>query len=190
MKKLILTSLVCALCLVNVANSQTKFGLRGGLNFVSTSYKFDGDTETSNYGTRIHFGGFAEIPVNEKFTFQPELLFNQYGGNDDGTKTTLSVISLPLLAKTKASNFSFYAGPQLDFLATAKYKDGSTSEDISEMFSKVVFSGALGADYNLENGVSFGLRYQTTLSDVFTDDWGSDGKGTGRGIMLTVAYKF
>lgn len=116
-------------------DKQVQFGVKAGLN---VSMLNGGDlsvNQNSNTKSKVgfHIGGLAEIKLNPKFSLQPELLYSQEGGNNtystdySGTPynfdqdITLSKINLPVIFKYYvAEGFSIEAGPQLDYIMTAK----------------------------------------------------------------------
>ena len=51
---------------------ETLFGVKAGLNLASIGGDDAGDAKTRS---SFHIGGLVEIPVSEKFSVQPELLY-------------------------------------------------------------------------------------------------------------------
>lgn len=189
MKKIFFVGLL--LIFSKLSDAQVLFGLRGGLNFANTKGSFQGMSESDSRGMRFHIGGLAEIPVSETFFVQPELLINQVGGKGDGDNDRITMLSLPILAKVKASSFSFYAGPQIDYVMTGKYTDAGVTFDVSSLFRKNLLSGTIGAEYNFESGLSLGLRYQTSFSNMLKDISLLPGyKATYSSITISAAFMF
>jgi len=184
-------------------NSQTdreaSFGIRGGLTFYSvetevSSGLFGNISETS--GTKLGFavGVFAEFPLTNIFSFQPELMFVQKGGsddgdffddddffnddlNDDGGKLTLNYLDVPLLGRANIpleADFTPYvvAGPSIGYLLSASIGDFD-DDDIDDLFKSFNFGFIIGA------GVEFGnlivdLRYDIGLSNILDDSFLED----------------
>lgn len=138
MKKVFLT--MTALAVFGFANAQdaksnnqkVKFGVKAGLN-VSMLRSDDYSNGNTKSKVGFHVGGLAEFNLSEKFALQPELLYSQEGGNYAfntvylGTPysfdqdITLSKINLPVIAKYYViPGLSIEAGPQLDYIMTAK----------------------------------------------------------------------
>ncbi|MEO6729332.1 MAG: porin family protein [Candidatus Dojkabacteria bacterium] len=133
--------------------------------------KFDTDYETGFYA-----GGFVNIPIVDRLSFQPEVLFSQKGYQSqrigilgDGTLTqTTNWIDIPVLAKIEAvKGFNIYLGPQISFLTktTTKY-DGTfssaqqtTYEDDADKFKKSIVGGVLGVGIDLGKSLSINGRY-------------------------------
>ena len=154
MKKIILTA--AAVFVLGFANAQdVKFGVKGGLNLSTIKFNYptqQGDPAYSpdnKMAVGFHVGGFAEIGLSDKLSFQPELLFSMEGAKfeniESGTKIiggqtytytdnetsniVTNYINVPLLLKFKATeNLFFVAGPQVGFLMSAKqdYESKST----------------------------------------------------------------
>ena len=57
----------------------------------------------------------AEIPIANRFSFQPELLYS-----GQGSSVNLNYLNIPLMAKYNLTKeFSLEAGPQIGFLLSA-----------------------------------------------------------------------
>ena len=184
MKKLFLTFALILLCLnLNAQTNSTpdqgiKFGIKAGVNFASIT----GD-ETDNLSslTGFHVGGVVDIPVSEKFSVQPELLYSTQGaeyGNSDGYdgKFKLDYINIPVMAKLfVADGFSIQAGPQIGFNVSAKdeykgvdpgFNGDSGTDDIKDFVKGTDFAINLGLGYEMQNGLNFSARYCLGLSNI------------------------
>lgn len=196
MKKLSLT-LALALALVFSSNAQISFGAKAGVNFA----KLTGDIANAKSRTSFVFGAMAEIPITEKFSFQPELLYSSQGAKGeetdfDGTykeELKFDYLNLPLMAKYYvAENFSLEVGPQIGFLLSAKeeydYPDESGSEDVKDSLESIDFVLNFGLGYKLDNGLNFGARYNLGLSNIAK---GPDAGKVRNGLFqITVGYFF
>jgi hypothetical protein len=166
MIKSLLTAL--AICAFSFSNAQGKinFGAKAGLNLVNLV----GDLEGAESKAGIHFGGMAEISINDKFSVQPELLFSTQGANAEFGEDTfnLSYISLPIMAKYYATEaLSIEVGPQVGFLVNAEEEFEGETFDIDEGTHGVDFSLNFGLGYKLASGINFSARYNLGLSNVF-----------------------
>lgn len=65
----------------SMSSSDVRFGIKGGMNVSSLS----DDAELADQGSKIGFnaGVFANIPIAESFSIQPEVLYTQYGDKYD-----------------------------------------------------------------------------------------------------------
>lgn len=182
-----------ALVAQQAANSdrELSFGVRGGLSLYSIESEVSGGffgnvSETS--GSKIGFsaGVFAEIPINNILSFQPELLFVQKGGSDGGDpfdgddffdddediSLTLNYIDLPLLARANVpleGNLTPYlvAGPSVGFLVSASESSGEDG-DITEFFKSTNFGFVIGAGIDIGN-FTVDLRYDIGLTNILDD---------------------
>ena len=151
--------LVCSLfCLFNTLQSQTDFGIKGGLNltfFNVTESNFGDNTEVeaSYYG-----GFFTDFEIDNNFSIQPELL---YIGLSD-----FKFLNAPIYVKYEvANNFNLLVGPSLNYFFdffTNKFKvraDISASYNITSSLD-VHMKYTLGFEEISPNGLFIGLGYQ------------------------------
>ncbi len=185
MKKIILVVTMAVFGLTNVNAQDIKFGAKAGLNFVSIS---GGDTEELGINTDFNFGVLAEIPISEKFSLQPELMYSGqgYAGEATDERVALNYLNIPLMGKYYLTKgFSLETGPQIGFLLSAKGKD----TDDKDAFKTVDFGVNFGLGYKLDNGLNFGVRYNLGLSDINNIDGFTD-KNKNRVFQLSVGYIF
>ena len=184
--------LVIALMLMSTtfisAQEFVYFGVKGGVNF--SSFTGDGydDFVDPEERTSFHLGLLAEIPVSDRFSIQPEVLYSAQGydissmdGADD-VEFQLDYINVPVLAKFYLFNrFSLEAGPQIGFLVNKEIDTNPTGDggDISindDNYKDVDFALGLGASYKFSNFFVSG-RYNIGLSDIY-DVEGVDAKNS------------
>jgi long-subunit fatty acid transport protein len=204
MKKIILSAV--AVLAFGFTNAQdVKFGAKAGLNISNIT----GDTDELGYSSKtgLFFGGFAEVKISDKFSFQPELLFSNLGVKSEEvdilddykyeSKIVLNYLNVPLMAKFYvADKFSLEAGPQLGFLLSSKAKytetfDGDTesgSEDIKDTFNGFDFGFNFGTSYDFTNNISAGVRYSVGLSNILKDS--GSFKSHNSNLAFALAYKF
>jgi hypothetical protein len=176
-KKILLAALV--VISTNYISAQAKIGLKGGLGFANAKYTSGTYSETYNSIVTPNFGLTLDFKGSESFNIQSGLMYNGMGGKysyDGGsTRTHLNYLSIPLLAKFKfGEGFHGYAGPQLSFLLSAKYKDEDGTTDIkSELKGSGVF-GLFGLGYSLND--KFGLygEYSAGISNLAKESTGDD----------------
>lgn len=174
MKKIILSTVLTMFCFIVFAqdkpikNSDISLGLKGGLNL-----SFIAGDGTDNFDSKMsfHIGLVSEIPISDKFSFQPELIYSAQGDKEtvDGMdiKYKLDYLNLPLLAKYYISEgFSLEAGPQIGLLLSSKAEGGGISIDLKDMMKNVDFALGFGLGYKLENGINFSGRYNLGLSNI------------------------
>lgn len=138
--------IITILCFVTtLANGQEfKFGAKAGLNLVTITNK-DRDIKM---GAGFLVGGLVTIPLNEKWSLQPELYFGQ--GKSENTNSVsiddvnfsstqevkISNLSLPVLFQYKVyKNLSVQVGPQLDYFLSANSYQTTVITDPTEQVS-------------------------------------------------------
>ena len=183
MKKLFL---VGALALFGAMNAQVKYGAKAGLNIAT----LNGDVEGVKSLVGFHVGGFAQVPLAAKFTFQPEVVYSAQGAKEDGGngKWNLGYINVPLMFKYAiAEKFNVEAGPQIGFLISAKEKYNGNSDDIKDQLNSVDFSIGLGASYDFTQNLSADVRYNAGVSNIAKE---SDSKIRNGVFQIGLGYKF
>lgn len=176
MKKVVLLTVVAVLGFVKMNAQEIKFGAKAGLNFA-----FINGDNSGNYDptTDYHFGILAEIPISEKFSFQPELLYS-----GQGSETNLKYLNIPLMGKYYLTKgFSLEVGPKVGFLLSAK----KGNQNKICLFNKVDFGVNFGLGYKFDNGLNFGARYNLGLSNI-NDANGIVDKNKNGVFQLSIGY--
>ena len=183
MKKILLLAVVTVLGFTNVNAQEIKFGVKGGLNFATIS----GDnTKGIDLVTSFNFGVVSEIPLSDKFSFQPEIMYSGQGYGFNDNTIALSYLNVPLMGKYYVTKgLSLEAGPQIGFLLAAK----NEKTDVKDSFNTVDFGVNFGVGYKLENGLNFGVRYNLGLTDINNVD-NSSFKNKNGVFQVSVGYFF
>ena len=207
MKKLLLSFIVLTLLLqANAQEGDIQFGAKGGLNFATLT----GDLEGLKGRTSFHLGGMAEIPMTEKLSIQPELLFSSQGAKEDNNSLIFNYINVPILAKYYVTNeLSLEAGPQFGYLLSANLKydsegddlnpntrsEGSSNtrasetEDVKDDIKSFDFGLIIGLGYKMDSGLNFGARYNLGLANASNFE-NSSGKFQNGVFQISVGYFF
>lgn len=193
--KTILLSLLTVLAAQFSSGQKATFGIKGGMTLSNYTVKetYDNLTFIESSKTKIgpYFGGRVEFKISDKFFLQPELLYNKLGGKSvDGYDVYIldfNYLQVPVYAKFKLQQFSFYGGPQFSLLISSKVKSGSVSVDVSEQIKNVEFSLASGIGYTLTNGFGFDLLFHYGLSKVIKSN---EMNVTNNAIGIGVHYVF
>jgi hypothetical protein len=181
MKKLITISTVLFIIISATtlhAQDAVKTGAKGGLNFASISDGFD---------TRTGFvvGGFAKFNIPDSpLSIQPEALYSQQGGVQNGNEVRLDYLQVPVLFKFAMSQAgtvepNLFAGPYAGLRLIAEQDGGGFlggSSNIENQTESVDYGLAFGGGLDIEVGNSIftmDARYNFGLADVFNE---SDGK--------------
>ncbi|MBE8726608.1 porin family protein [Flavobacterium hungaricum] len=183
MKKFLVLAVFTVLGFVNGNAQEIKFGVKGGLNFATVS----GDnTENIDYVTSYNFGVLSEIPLSEKFSFQPEIMYSRQGYSFGDDVVALNYLNVPLVGKYYVTKgFSVEAGPQIGFLLSAK----NEKINVKDSFNTFDFGVNFGLGYKFENGLNFGLRYNLGLTDINNLE-GSSFKNKNGVFQFSVGYFF
>ncbi|WP_010229133.1 porin family protein [Gillisia marina] len=184
MKKSILLIGIAFLSLSNLsAQEYVMFGVKGGINSSTFSGDGFGDFDNPDSRTSFNLGLLAEIPLSDKFSVQPEVLYSGQGydiasRNDaNDVEYQLDYINVPVLAKLYlVDGLSLEAGPQVGFLVNSEIDsnpsgDGGDVPLDEDQFNKVDLSVALGASYKFRGGFFVNARYNFGLSDVYDDSY-------------------
>jgi len=183
MKKTI--SLLAVLMMVYCSNAQnTSFGVKAGLNIASV--EATGNDLEGKAG--LYLGGLAHIHLNQRWAFQPELVYSMQGGKDDDFTLKLDYVNIPLLLQYMTpEGLRLQTGPQIGFLVKAKQKVGDVEVDVKDEVETTELAWTLGAGYLFPEGWGIDLRFNVGLTNVNEDD---DYKLKNRVIQLGVFYQF
>lgn len=169
-------------CLSGVALAQDiGFGVKGGLNLSSLSFEETYNLSSSGR-TAFHVGFIAEIPLTQKISIQPELLYSTEGGTYLMERSTsvpivleekIDYLNLPVMAKYYlVDGFAVEAGPQFGYLVSGKTYEmllGGGERKINTKDSHRSFDFGLGAglSYEFSNGIFLAARYTFGLTKIY-----------------------
>lgn len=188
-----LLTLVITTFIFSAAHSQGfHLGIKGGANI----NKLTGKSFRDEFSFGYHLGGFAEIGLRNKFSIQPEVVFNQINQDtaskfsqvyklDNLSKVKLNYLSIPILLNYKLSNFiSVQAGPQFGILMDQNAKLVQNGKDA---FKKGDFSMLGGVQLKFSSVRIYG-RYALGLSNLNdidnSDKWKSQSFQVGVGLAI------
>ena len=207
MKKILMLAAIAVLSLTTAQAQGVSFGAKAGVNFATIG---GDETDGIDGRTGFHVGAVVEIPVNDFFSVQPEVVYSAQGAKDSFSETTalgtisgestikLDYINIPIIGKFYVvEGLSLEVGPQIGFNINAMDEfevsglgmSESGEEDISEFVSGTDFAIAAGAAYKLENGLFFSARYNVGLSDI-NDDSETDLSNQNNVIQLGAGFFF
>ena len=172
------------------SNAQAKLSLQGGLNFANLKASGDGMSMTFDTRTSVNFGLNADFKGSDKFNLRSGLLYNGFGGKQDGEVLKLDYLIVPVLARFQiADDFYGFAGPQFGLLLSAKSKYDGETEDLKEAFKSSNISALFGAEYKFLDKFSLGASYNAGLTNIAKDTDG-DGKLTSNGFSVNLSIYF
>lgn len=212
MKKILLLVTVVA-CTISAHSQEIRMGAKAGVNFANMSFK-PSDGEDFKSRTSFHIGGLVEIPITDKFSVQPEILYSSQGSQlkeseeymgqkvNSEIKFKLDYVSIPVMAKYYViDGLGLEAGPQFGILVSAKGEyefsgfgmSESGSEDLKDELKTLDIGLGFGASYRLDMGVFFGARYILGLTDINDnkdDGFDDEAKVKNNVFQLSVGYTF
>lgn len=191
MKHLAVTAILVVLSIWGIQaqnpSSMAQVGAKGGVNFSTIG---GDDVEEHDSRTSFHAGLFAELPISDRFSIQPELMYSGQGfdiqeidqdnvfDNDENIEYQLDYIQIPIMAKLYlVQGLYVEAGPQFGFkineeIDTEPNSDGGdTPIDPDNSYVKDFdTSVGLGAGYKFGSGFFISGRYTQGLSNIFKED--------------------
>lgn len=190
-----LLSLFAALLLTQAVMAQFHIGVKGGANVT----KINGKSFKDEFRYGYHLGGFAEVRLNNKLVFQPEVLFNQYSSKVDSSyhnvynnafngneNIKLNYLSIPLLINYKVlgSFMSIQAGPQVGILID---QNKTLLQNGGKAFKDGDFSMLAGVQFKvgpmrLNGRYTVGLNNISDLPD--NEKWKNQGFQVSVGLAL------
>ncbi|KQT18194.1 opacity protein [Chryseobacterium sp. Leaf404] len=194
--------------------SPVRFGLKAGMNVASLSKDAGLEDQKSKIG--FNAGVFANIPVAESFSIQPEVLYNQLGSKVENSYTVLGVttresystnldyISVPVMFQYNfVPNFYVEAGPEFGFMISAKNKGDRTTtsggnttmvsytDDINkDNLNTFNFGVGLGAGYYFTDNIGVTARYVAGVTDVAKDRPSGSDAIRNNNFQVGLAFKF
>jgi len=184
--------------------AQTRFGIKGGLNFSTASFSQNKVTFTPDSKTGFTLGVISEIPLATDFYLQPGLLFSTKGlivsssllglSSDYSMSTNNIEIPINALYKLHAGSVKVlgFAGPYIGYAVSGKEKYEGVSSDIK-------FSGDNKGMNAFDFGLNFGAgveisnfqitaQYGLGLTNLFSQS--SEGTMKNKVFGVSVAYLF
>lgn len=176
--RFIVAALALALLLTQSTASAQTAGVLAGVNFATTDVSGDSDVDSDVFDRRtgLVVGLFANIPLSDSFSLQPEVLYSQKGAKveeDPGTFTLeVDYLDIPVLARVTAggqTGLVLFAGPSFGFKMRARAKgefEGETEEeDVSDEVETLDIGLIAGVGFQ---GARFLIdgRYQWGLSNI------------------------
>ena len=142
----------------------------GGIIAGFSASQIDGDSYGGYKKLGPVLGGFARYEFNEKFSLQPEIVYNQRGAREVKDATFYHVrnnyIDVPVMLNYRAwsngnQSIQVQAGPQFGALlgATGAVGDKDNKVDISGSFNRFNLDGVGGADFYVASNLSINGRF-------------------------------
>jgi len=194
--------------------SSVRFGVKAGMNVSSLSKDAGLEDQKSKIG--FNAGVFANIPVAESFSIQPELLYNQLGSKVENSYTIAGIttresystnfdyITVPVMFQYNfVPNFYLEAGPEFGLMVGAKNKGDRTTtgggtttmvsytDDIDkDNLNTFNFGVGIGAGYYFTDNLGVTARYVAGVTDVAKDRPSGSDAIRNNNFQVGLAYKF
>jgi hypothetical protein len=200
MKKFYLSAVLVTALYPFAGFSQVRGGVIGGLGFASYSLTTVSNGFETSYGSSAilsyHIGGLLDIPIDEHFLIQPQLLFSLKGGeNQSDTRFSEHEVEIPILVeyKFKLGIGQLYGGlgPHFGIGLGLKQTQNGTSQTFTfgpgaDQFKRLDIGGTFTAGYLLDGGLFGALK----ISPGFQNLVNADGTLHFFNIALSVGYMF
>ena len=169
----------------NNGNDGIRFGIKGGGNLSTIT---EGNFSDTQHKFGFNGGLFMNVPMTEKFNFQPEVIYNYMGAKStadlqDGTsvkhETNLGYISVPLMVQFNVTpQFYVEAGPEFSYLVNANSKLKNGNQTITDNWDSKTLDdlkrfnagGAIGLGYRITNNWGINARYTTGFTKIGKTD--------------------
>ncbi|WP_275832636.1 porin family protein [Paraflavitalea sp. CAU 1676] len=176
---------VCAFSFL-AGQAQVKVGIRSGFTVAGLV-----GPDVHAYDAKLSFyaAGFANVPLFDAFSLQPEIQYSRQGACNDHegpvTRERLNYLNVPLLARYQ-SRMGLYAetGPQFGFLINAQRKDNAHLTNVNGSYRPFDFSWVWGAGYRITQRAGVDLRWNLGMTDV------SDYPGTVRNSVWQIGLAY
>lgn len=187
-------------------------GLRGdAVENLQNLIDYSNGAVTTTGRTGFYGGASVNIPVTDKFSIEPGLLYTQKGYEMNGSLSVkgtgflsanakaalnMSYVDVPLLLKGTFNGFQVFGGPQVSYLTNARLRTTAgalgfnfinTTLDAKSGFNNwdVALTGGVG--YGFQNGFSVSAAYDHGLSKV---DANRNLSSYNRAVKVGVGFRF
>jgi hypothetical protein len=153
--------------------SQVTFGVKAGVNLSSASESYSENISSRDLSMKPGFqiGMWSAIPLVNKLSLLPELVFAQegYNWNDNIDRNIhLYYLNLNLLLSYRIiEKVSIEFGPQVSKIIKANYRVNGKANNYNNNYSDGLdLALMLGGRLNISSKVGLGLRYIQGLNDI------------------------
>ncbi|RAU84037.1 porin family protein [Pontibacter arcticus] len=158
-------------------------GIKGGVNFSNIRGSDTGNLGNTSGHTNFHAGVFAQFPIGDHFSVQPEVLYSRKGYELNDAIFRFDYLELPVLAAYNITNhISVHAGPQVGIMLSAKEEGKEVDLEPYNTFDYGVAAGIEGhfSRYRI------GARYNLHFADLRSQDL--NGNNINEDIKHRVAH--
>jgi len=196
MRKTLTALLMLFLC--HVVSAQGRFGVKGGINLFSLHSENNQQQDYNNGKPGFLVGVSYELPMSNYFAFVPEVNYSYQSAEENyyGSKIHLGYVQVPILLHYyhQTSPVSLYAGPQANFITSAKVKPKTGDEQgIRSDVVQTDIGVTLGVAYTpiaWKKGITVDVRAYRGFMNVIKAEYDNGTKSRATLFMLTVGYAF
>jgi hypothetical protein len=197
MKKHFLSVVMVMLTFSMLHAQNSSVGITGGID-ASRMAVAGASGGPLKYRTDLTGGIFFENAFSSNIGIQVEANYSAQGTgliSDDGStigSIRVNYITLPVLLKFYGSQrLSFFAGPQVGFLISAKTKtNGQEETEVDDQFKKTDFYAVFGGEYKFASGFFINARYNVGITNVVDEDELPENEFKNRYFSFRVGYAF
>lgn len=175
-----------------------RMGLIAGVSFTNVSV---GDEDDIDFKSRTSFmgGGFAEVPLSNTVSLQPELLYMEKGANlaaPESGSIKLTYFEIPLLLRVNIPTSGggvrphLYAGPAMGFKVACDVDfEGTKSscDDADVTLKGTDLSAVFGGGIDIKN-FTIGARYDLGLANISDTSDNSEGSAKNRALSIYLGF--
>ena len=162
-------------------HSEIKFGAEAGLNLPKIIFsEQNGSNPNSLFATAWHVGGYTNIKMTDKFSFQLELLYSVKGdkvtnplGGSEYFIYQYDYIEMPIQIKYNICNHftivgGLYTGYLIAFSSNVTNTTYSYAPNTSyyDSFNKLDIGATLGIGYQLNDGFNIAIKYSQGFTSI------------------------
>lgn len=150
-----------------------RFGLKGGPSYTTV---VGPNVAGAAYQWGFHGGVLVNLPLTDRWSLQPELLYSQKGTKEENSSTRIRVnyVDLPVLLRVAPGPGGLFleGGPQLGYQAGSEASIDTrkplarVTSDFAGSYPPFDVGYAAGVGYELPSGLGIGLRYNGGLRHV------------------------
>ena len=163
MKKTILAAFMALYGFYGMAQGDSGFGIKGGLNYNANGDYFESAGDAARNPDRnvgYHVGIFGKFGASKVYV-RPELMYTKTKSDYDGSDFDMSKLDAPvLLGINLIGPLHVFAGPSFQYILETEF-DGVTIDDVENDFSVGM---NIGAGVNLGK-LGIDLRYERGFND-------------------------
>ncbi len=171
MKQLFLIAILIT-STISLAQTNTKFGVKGGLNYNANGKYFESASDSYENPDRnigYHLGVFGKF--GDSFYFRPELVYTATKSDYDSGEFDMKKLDAPILVGFQVLGpFSVFVGPSFQYILDSEF-DNVNIDNIKNDFSVGL---NFGIAVNFEN-FGLDLRYERGFSENEATFLGNNG---------------